>query len=146
MRSAAKAAPPGGLRPFGAPLLLLDSISEAADQAAGAVVVSGSHGGTSAARLALAAGVRVAVFNDAGGGLDGAGVAGLGLLQAQGVAACAVAHGSARIGEAASTWATGVVSHANAAAQALGARPGMAVAAWLQAAAALEPREPGPAL
>jgi hypothetical protein len=35
-----------------------------------------------------------------------------------------VAHTSARIGEAASTWATGVVSHANAAALALGIRIG----------------------
>ncbi len=130
-----KAAREGGLLPFGAPLLLADSITEAVDAGAGCVVVSGSHGGTSAGRFALQAGVKLAVFNDAGGGLDGAGIAALALLQQHGVAACTVAHDSARIGEAASTWATGVVSHANAAAQALGAQPGLSVQAWLRAAA-----------
>jgi hypothetical protein len=76
------------------------------------------------------------VFNDAGVGLDGAGIAALPLLQAQGIAACTVAHDTARIGEAASTLATGVISHANAAAQALGARPGLALSAWLRCGAA----------
>ncbi len=72
------------------------------------------------------------VFNDAGGGRDRAGVAGLTLLEAHGVAACAVAHDSARIGEAASTLATGVISEANGLALSLGAVPGRTVAAWLR--------------
>ena len=119
-----EAARPGGFFLSGAQFCLFDSITEAVGGPPGQVVVSGSHGGVSAGRFALEARVALAVFNDAGVGLDDAGIAALPLLQAQGVAACTVAHSSARIGEAASTWATGVVSYANAAALALGIRVG----------------------
>ncbi len=112
-------------------MLVVDSITEALGRGAGQVVVSGSHGGLSAARFALQAQVRLAVFNDAGGGRDGAGVAGLALLQAHGIAACAVSHDSARIGEAHSTLADGLISQANDAARALGARPGLRLRDWL---------------
>ncbi len=125
-----EAAHPGGFF-LGRPVRVLDSITEAVGGPPGQVVVSGSHGGLSAGRFALEAQVRLAVFNDAGVGLDDAGIAALPLLQAHGIAAGTVAHTSARIGEAASTWASGVISHANAAAQALGARPGLALCAWL---------------
>ena len=47
------------------------------------------------------AGVRAAVFNDAGIGLDDAGIAGLSRLQSIGMAAVAVSHASARIGDGA---------------------------------------------
>ena len=60
------AARPGGFFVFGSPLLRLDSITEAVGRGTGCVVVSGSHGGLSAGRFALQAGVRLAVFNDAG--------------------------------------------------------------------------------
>ncbi len=120
----------------GAPVLLVDSITEAVEGGAGCVVVSGSHGGLSAGRFALQARPLLAVFNDAGIGLDEAGVAGLALLQQHGIAACAVAHDSARIGEAASTLATGVVSRANDAALALGCRPGRALREVLSAPSA----------
>lgn len=126
-----EAARPGGFFLGTAAVRVLDSITEAVDGPPGQVVVSGSHGGVSAGRFAVEAGVRLAVFNDAGVGLDGAGIAALPLLQAHGIAACTVAHVTARIGEAASTLATGVISHANAAAAALGARPGLALSQWL---------------
>ena len=113
------------------PPLLVDSITEAIGTGAGRVVVSGSHGGISAGRFALQAGVWLAVFNDAGGGRDRAGVAGLDLLQAQGIAACTVSHDSARIGESASTFECGVISHANAAAAAMGAAAGLRLRDWL---------------
>jgi len=119
-----EAARPGGFFLSGAPICLFDSITEAVGGPPGQVVVSGSHGGVSAGRFAIEARVRLAVFNDAGVGLDEAGIAALPLLQAHGIAACTVAHTSARIGEAASTWASGVVSHANAAELALGIRVG----------------------
>jgi hypothetical protein len=131
-----KAATPGGLVAFtGAPLLLVDSITEAIGPGAGCCVVSGSHGGTSAGRFALQAAVKLAVFNDAGIGKDEAGIAGLALLQHHGVAACTVSHDTACIGQARSTFDTGVISHVNAAAAAWGARPGMALQAWLLSAA-----------
>lgn len=127
-----QAALPGGFVVDGGRVLLVDSITEAVGRGAGCVVVSGSHGGLSAARFALQAGVRLAVFNDAGVGKDGAGIAALPWLQQHGIAAMAVAHDSARIGEAASTWQHGVISAVNEAAAALGARPGLTLRAWLQ--------------
>lgn len=113
------------------PLLLVDSITEAIGPGAGKLVVSGSHGGLSAGRFAVQAGVRVAVFNDAGVGRDEAGIAGLALLQDAGIAGCTVSHHSARIGEARSTLDDGVISHVNQAAAALDARPGLPLRGWI---------------
>ncbi len=120
-------------------MLVLDSITEAIGVGAGCIVISGSHGGLSAGRFALEAKLRLAVFNDAGGGKDGAGIAALDLLQRHGVAACTVAHTSACIGEARSTLHDGVISHANAAAVVLGAVVGRALGAWLKP----DPPSPG---
>lgn len=122
----------------GAVLRCLDSVTEAVQHAPGAVLVTGSHGGASVVRYALAARPRLVVFNDAGVGLQQAGIAALEPLQQAGIAACTVGHDSARIGEAASTWATGVLSQANAAAAALGARPGLALRDWLLSGSSAE--------
>jgi hypothetical protein len=107
----------------------------------GGVLVTGSHGGIIAAQLAAQGGVRAAIFNDAGGGLDDAGFAGLAWLAAMGMAAATVAHTSARIADAADTLACGVISHANALAARSGVVPGMRCA---EAAAAMR-RAPAPA-
>lgn len=125
---------PGGglvLSAWGVPVILVDSIGTAGADARGAVVVSASHGGSSAARYAIATRPFVTVFNDAGVGRDEAGIAGLSMMQAEGLAAVAVAHTSARIGEARSTFDDGIISHANAAAAALGAQPGLRLREWL---------------
>jgi hypothetical protein len=94
-------------------------------------VVSGSHGGVSSARYALAHPMSLVVFNDAGGGKDDAGVAALALLQHQGRAAATVAHTSARIGDALDGWEHGIVSQVNPAAAALGLAPGQMLRATL---------------
>ncbi len=114
--------------------LLFDSVTESVEVGAGRVVVTGSHGGISSGRFALQARPALVVFNDAGIGLDEAGVAALPLLQGRGIAACTVAYTTARIGEARSTLATGVISRANDAALALGLRPGRALREALSAA------------
>lgn len=106
---------------------VMDSISYVGPEDAGAIVVSGSHGGASSARYALAQPLAAAFFNDAGGGKDGAGVAGLALLDTVALPAAAVAHTSARIGDAEDTWAAGVLSAVNQAAAAAGLRAGMAL-------------------
>ena len=92
---------------------VIDSISTVTHDMRGQIVVTGSHGGISAAHLALAHPPGLVVFNDAGMGLDNAGIKGLEILNAAGVAACTVGHESARIGEAESTLATGQISAAN---------------------------------
>jgi hypothetical protein len=91
---------------------------------AGGVVITGSHGGDSAAGFALPVRPLLVVFNDAGRGLDDAGISGLRMLQEAGIAAATVAHTSARIGHASSTWNDGVISHVNERAAALGVSPG----------------------
>jgi hypothetical protein len=108
-------------------LRVIDSITQLQPADAGCITLSGSHGGISSARYAIAARPLLSVFNDAGVGKDGAGITGLDMLQAEGLAACAVSHTSARIGQADSTLADGVVSHANAAARALGIETGIAL-------------------
>jgi hypothetical protein len=110
--------------PRGLPPLLVDSITEAVDSGAGRIVVSGSHGGLSSGRYALQAKPALVVFNDAGVGKRAAGIAALALLQDAGIAACAVAHSSACIGQAQSTLDDGVISHCNPSAAALGLSAG----------------------
>src|SRR5512135_1353709 len=110
-------------------IVLLDSVTEVTAASAGRVVVTGSHGGASAGRYALAVRARLYVFNDAGIGKDEAGIAALAMLDAVGQAAVAVAHMSARIGEAADTWKDGVISRVNATARAAGYRPGQSLRA-----------------
>ena len=115
----------GALGHMTTPILrVVDSITQLGPQDAGCLAVSGSHGGISSARYALAARPRLTVFNDAGVGRDAAGLAALAFLQQHGLAACTVTHSSARIGEAASTLEDGMISHVNTLARQLGAVPG----------------------
>jgi len=116
-------------------VVLLDSITQVDALHTGFCVVTGSHGGVSAARYASAVAARVYVFNDAGVGKDAAGIAALALLDALGIAAVTVAHDSARIGEARDTWDNGVISHQNAAAGGIGLLPGARLSAALAALA-----------
>ncbi len=123
-------------------LRLTDSINYVRLQDRGCVLLSGSHGGAYSAAKALGVGPRGMVFNDAGGGLRGAGVACLALGERYGVAAATVACTSARIGDAEDMRRRGVISHANAPARAAGVAPGMICAAALRRFAALAPRPP----
>ncbi|WP_322867472.1 hypothetical protein U5922_015535 [Aquicoccus sp. G2-2] len=111
-------------------LVLADSVTRLDNNtAAGKVVVTGSHGGIYAAYLARQSLCRAAIFNDAGVGLDRAGIGGLAWLALQGMAAAAIDHASANIGDAAQMLAHGQVSHVNTVAQSLGVLPGMSCAA-----------------
>ncbi|MHA3903536.1 hypothetical protein ACTPOE_08220 [Castellaniella sp. WN] len=105
----------------------LDSNSLVEPGDAGRIVITGSHGGLLGGRPASAVGspVRAAAYNDAGGGIDDAGYSRLPALDARGIPAMTVRHDSARIGDALSSWETGVVSRANATAGMLGVRTGM---------------------
>ncbi len=130
------------------PVLIADSITRVETDAAGAVVVNGSHGGIYAAYVAAKLRVAAAVFNDAGVGRDQAGIAGLDYLAGLGIPAAAVGHDTARIGDGSDMMVRGIITHANSPAMALGCRPGMACR---EAAAALQqagpsPRDPPPAL
>lgn len=104
--------------------ILADSITRLGPETTGAVVVTGSHGGVYAAWLARKAGCRAAIFNDAGVGRDQAGIGGLAWLDRHGMAAAAIDHRSADIGDAAAMIAHGIISHVNARAAACGVLAG----------------------
>jgi hypothetical protein len=131
------------LRPPGAqrPIVLIDSASlvdRLEDQ--GAVIVTGSHGGLVGGdkAMALRAEGFAAAFNDAGIGIDRAGLGRLAPLDERGIAAITVGAMTARIGDAGSTF-EGVISAANERARALGAKEGMRARPILEAWAMASP-------
>lgn len=108
-------------------IVLVDSASLVRPEDAGRIVVTGSHGGLVGGNPAMALRTAgfAAVFNDAGIGIEEAGVGRLPALAARRIAAFTVAAASARIGEGRSTFEDGVISRVNATASRLGAAPGM---------------------
>lgn len=105
----------------------LDSITDATDSTFGKIVVSGSHGGLYPAAVASIARARAVLFNDAGIGLEQAGVAGVLALADVGMAAAGVDCNSCHIGSARDTYEHGVISTVNSIAAALGVTTGMSV-------------------
>mgnify|MGYP003153081897 CR=1 FL=1 len=120
-------------RDGGPDMALVDSASLVMAEDTRRIVITGSHGGLvgGAPARALKTAAALAVFNDAGGGIEDAGLTRLPALDTRGIPAVTVAHTSARIGDAASAWETGVISHANAAAAALDARTGDRLRDWI---------------
>jgi hypothetical protein len=112
----------------------LDSVGLALPEDAGRILVFGSHGALHGGRAgtALPVEARAAAFHDAGASADV--MTRLPVLAARGIPAVTVGTASARIGEARSMWESGLISHVNAAAAALGAQPGRRLAAFLRAA------------
>jgi hypothetical protein len=109
------------------PVWGLDSVSlmEPADKAR--ILIIGSHGGILGGKpeTAMKHDAIAGVFNDAGVGADGAALTRLPPLDARGIAAVTVDCMTARIGDARSSWETGILTHANETAKKLGARAGM---------------------
>jgi hypothetical protein len=124
-------------------ILGLDSISLLTPDDADAIVVSGSHGGLLGGRpdSAVSQPVLAAAFNDAGIGIDRAGLSRLPALDKRGIPAVTVSAASARIGDARSAWETGIISAVNAAALREGAREGLPLAVFLTELAARLPGE-----
>jgi hypothetical protein len=118
-----------------AAIVIADSITRIAAEAAGAVIVNASHGGLYAAYLAAKLHAAAAIFNDAGVGRDRAGIGGLDYLQEYGIAAATVGHDTARIGDGADMMAAGIITHVNGLAASLGVGPGQPCR---EAAAALQ--------
>jgi hypothetical protein len=99
----------------GPPVWLLDSVSQVELSDAGSIVLTGSHGGLLGGdpASAIKADVFAALFNDADGGIDGAGLTRLPALDARGIAGGTVSAWSARIGDGRSTYRDGFVTHVN---------------------------------
>lgn len=119
----------------GVRVVALDSNGLVRASDAGHIVVTGSHGGLLGGRpeTAVKAQVMAALYNDAGIGADQAGISRLPALQDRAIAGACVAAGSARIGDAMSTWDDGVVSALNPLAAARGGRIGQSARAFVAA-------------
>lgn len=89
------------------------------------IVVDGSHFGLNVGEMAKKAGVIGMIGNDAGVGIDKAGIAGLKFLENYGIPAAAVSCMSAEIGNGTSTYEEGKISIANEVAKRLGITVGM---------------------
>jgi len=92
---------------------IAETITKISPTAAGKVIVSGSHGGKLPGGLAIRAGGRAVILNDAGRGLQNAGIGSLDLCQNFGMAAATVSNNSCRIGDADDMISRGIISHAN---------------------------------
>ena len=96
---------------------------------AGSIAITGSHAALFRGRPdnVIVVPLRAAYFNDAGVGLDEAGIGRLADLDSREMPAAAVSSSSAEIGNALSSWNTGLLSHLNRSAQAEGLQVGMTV-------------------
>lgn len=115
---------PGGRFALAPGVVGVDSVGLVDPADAGRVLVTGSHAALHGGRIdsALAVDAALAFFHE--GGSD---CSRLPALDARGIAAAAVDGASARIGDARSVWAGGVVSTLNRAARGAGIAPGMSV-------------------
>src|SRR5262249_4169985 len=107
-------------------IVVLDSVTQCQGRVQlGDVLVAGSFAGALSLRLALPFGIRGLIAHAAGIGKDAAGISALGIADTLGIPAAAVDTMAARIGDGPSVHDDGVISHANAAARALGVEAGM---------------------
>lgn len=116
-------------------IVLIDSASLIAAADRDQIIVTASHGALVGgdARMALRVDAFAAVFSDAGLGRDAAGIGRLPALDRRGIAGVTVSAASARIGDAASVFDDGIISHVNAAAAGRGAHAGEPLKARLLA-------------
>src|SRR3954454_1777198 len=111
--------------------LILDSVTVFPPNARGRAAIAASHGGVYAAYLAAKAGIKAVILCDAGVGRERAGIGGLDYLDRLGVAAAAIGHRSARIGDGKDCHARGLISFANVLATMSGVTAGMKARAAL---------------
>lgn len=114
--------------------ICVDSASLITAEDADCVVITGSHGGLLGGikTAAVNAPVFAAIYNDAGIGIDEAGIARLGALDERGIAAATVAAASARIGDGLSSYGDGVLSAVNRRAGGFGGCVGMACRVFVE--------------
>lgn len=112
--------------PSGRSIVCTDSIAFGLPEDRGtAVLVTAGHTGRSAVPYLEKVSPHAFICSDGGMGRDGSGVAALPVLAARGVAGAAVDARTARMGDALSSWETGVISAANELAREAGITEGM---------------------
>lgn len=113
-------------------ICVFDSITHVGTQVSGRAVLAASHAGVFVAHMALDLGLAAVVLCDAGIGRERSGVAGLAVLEAHQVPAAAIDAASARIGTGGDCHDNGIISVANAVAEARGVTPGTPAAEALR--------------
>jgi adenylate kinase family enzyme len=110
-------------------VICADSVGMLEPGDAGQIAITASHGALSGGRPdnAIPAGIYAVFFSDAGGGMDGAGIARLPDLERKGIVAGTTSADSAPIGDSRALYRDGILSHVNAPARRLGARVGMSL-------------------
>jgi hypothetical protein len=108
-------------------LICADSIGMLQPDDAGRIVVTASHGALSGGRPdnVVPLDIYAVFFSDAGGGMDGAGIARLDDLDRKGIVAGATSAASAPIGDSRALYHDGILSHVNGPASRHGGRVGM---------------------
>ncbi len=108
-------------------IICLDSVGLVTEDDIGQIVLTGSHGGLMGGRPegALKVDALAAFFNDAGVGMDQAGLGRLLALDRRAIVAATVDAMSARIGDGLSTYEDGRLSFVNDRAASAGLNPGM---------------------
>jgi uncharacterized protein YunC (DUF1805 family) len=106
-------------------IVLADSATSISEANKNDIFVDASHCGENVGRYAVQGGVKGMIGNDAGKGMEDAGVAGFKVLDEKGIPGAAVSANSAEIGVGITTWDSGVISTVNKAAQKIGVKPGM---------------------
>lgn len=114
-------------------VICVDAAPMLEDSDAGAIAITGSHAALFRGKPdgLIAPAVHAVFFNDAGVGLDGAGISRLPLLDERSLIAGAVSAASAPIGNSREIYRTGILSHVNRTAAAAGAKPGMPLAEFV---------------
>ena len=128
-------------------LICADSVGMLQPDDAGRIAVTASHGALSSGRSdnAVPPGIYAVFFSDAGGGMDGAGIARLADLELKGVVAGTTSADSAPIGDSRALYRDGILSHVNAPAVSLGGRVGMKLKDFIDVLVAASRRQGGEA-
>jgi hypothetical protein len=108
-------------------LICADSVGMLQPDDAGRIVVTASHAALSGGRPdnTVPLDIHAVFFSDAGGGMDGAGIARLSDLDRKGIVAGTVSADSAPIGDSRALYHDGILSHVNQPAAQRGGRVGM---------------------
>ena len=108
-------------------MICLDAAPMLVPEDVGAIAITGSHAALFRGQPDNVIGPELyaVFFNDAGVGKERAGISRLAHLDMRGIVAGAVSAESAAIGNSRMSYRTGILSHLNDTATALGGRPGM---------------------
>lgn len=108
-------------------VICADSIGMLQPDDAGQIAITASHGALSGGRPdnVVPRDIYAVFFSDAGGGMDGAGIARLADLDQKGIAGGTTSADSAPIGDSRALYRDGVLSYVNAVAAKLGGQVGM---------------------